>query len=241
MTNMASGNTIAGVAALIADPARANMLSALMAGIALTAGELAHVAGVTAQTASGHLARLVDAEVVAVEKQGRHRYYRLISPEIAQTMELLSIAATAGPRRYHRPGPKDEALRKARTCYDHIAGQLGLALADSMQARGDLLIVDSTATMTAQGLEFLRTFGAEPGEPSGNQRPLCRACLDWSERRHHLAGRVGTALLNRLLNLNWIERVPSSRTLIITQTGAHGLLTVFGVPILPSPQAAEEQ
>ncbi|MBU1305808.1 MAG: ArsR family transcriptional regulator [Alphaproteobacteria bacterium] len=229
MTNMVSGNTIAGVAALIADPARANILSALMAGIALTAGELAHAAGVTAQTASGHLTRLVDAEVVAVEKQGRHRYYRLISPEIAQTMELLSIAATAGPRRYHRPGPKDEALRKARTCYDHIAGRLGLALADSMQTCGNVEITDGTATMTPAGMKFLEAFGAELGEPGRNHRPLCRACLDWSERRHHLAGRVGTALLNRLLALKWIELVPGSRALHITPTGAAGLAAHFGV------------
>ena len=225
---------IAGVAALIADPARANMLSALMAGIALTAGELAQAAGITAQTASGHLARLVDAEVVAVQRQGRHRYYQLISPEIAQTMELLSIAATAGPRRHQRPGPKDEALGKARTCYDHIAGQLGLALADAMQARGDVEIMDGTATMTPQGLEFLSTFGAEPDGLSGHHRPLCRACLDWSERRRHLAGRVGTALLISLLARKWIEPVPGSRALNITPLGAAGLAAHFGVQMEPA-------
>jgi DNA-binding transcriptional ArsR family regulator len=228
MTNMVSGNSIAGVAALIADPARANMLSALMAGIGLTAGELARAAGVTAQTASGHLARLVDAQVVDVEKSGRHRYYRLVSPEIAQTVELLSVAATGGPRRYHRPGPKDEALRRARTCYDHIAGRLGIALADAMQARAHVEIADGAASVTAEGPVFLREFGAEI---SDSRRPLCRACLDWSERRPHLAGRVGTALLERLLTLGWIERVPGSRALTVTAMGEAGLEAVFGTKL----------
>lgn len=225
MSNTVSGNTIAGVASLIADPARANMLSALMAGIALTAGELAQAGGITPQTASGHLARLVDAEIVAVEKQGRHRYYRLVSSEIAQAMELLSVAATAGPPRYHRPGPKDDALRRARTCYDHIAGRLGLALADAMQAYGYVEIGEGSASVTSRGMAFLDDFGADIGR---NQRPLCRACLDWSERRYHLAGRVGAALLNRSLALGWVERVATSRSLLITSSGLSGYRERFG-------------
>lgn len=228
MTNMVSGNTIAGVAALIADPARANMLSALMAGIALTAGELAQAGGVTPQTASGHLARLVDAEIVTVEKQGRHRYYRLVSSEIAEAMELLSVAATAGPHRYHRPGPKDEALRQARTCYDHLAGRLGIALSDAMQAAGYVEIADGAASVTPEGMTFLKHFGADIGN---GHRPLCRACLDWSERRYHIAGRVGAALLTRSLALGWVERVPASRALVITKAGETGYRQVFGETI----------
>lgn len=225
MKNMVSGNSIAGVAALIADPARANMLSALMSGMALTAGELAQAGSVTPQTASSHLARLVDAEVVAVEKQGRHRYYRLVSTAIAEAMELLSVAATAGPYRYHRPGPKDEALRRARTCYDHIAGRLGLALADTMQACGYVEIADGAASVTPEGMVFLKDFGADIGD---GPRPLCRACLDWSERRYHIAGRVGTALLTRSLALGWVERVPASRALLITRVGQTGYRQAFG-------------
>lgn len=225
MKNMVSGNTIAGVASLIADPARANMLSALMAGIALTAGDLARAGGITPQTASGHLARLVDAEIVAVEKQGRHRYYRLVSPEIAQAMELLSVAATSGPHRYHRPGPKDAALRRARTCYDHIAGCLGVALADAMKARGYAELADGAASVTPEGMRFLDAFGADFG---GGRRPLCRACLDWSERRYHLAGRVGAALLSRSLDLGWVQRVPAGRTLLVTKAGQLGYREQFG-------------
>lgn len=229
MTNMVSGNTIAGVAALIADPARANMLSALMAGCALTAGELARAGGVTPQTASGHLARLVDAEIVAVEQAGRHRYYQLVSPEVAQIVELLSVAATAGPPRYHRPGPRDEALRQARTCYDHIAGRLGLALADAMQARSHVEIADGAARVTPEGLAFLAAFGADIDTSRGNgHRHLCRACLDWSERRHHLAGRVGAALLTRSLALGWVVRAPQSRALIVTPVGRDGYRRAFG-------------
>jgi len=225
MSNMVSGNTIAGVASLIADPARANMLSALMAGIALTAGELAQIGGVTPQTASGHLGRLVDAEIAAVEKQGRHRYYRLVSSEVAQAIELLSVAATAGPRRYRRPGPKDEALRHARTCYDHIAGRLGLALADAMQVRGYVQTANGAASVTPEGMAFLNDFGADIGS---DQRPMCRACLDWSERRYHLAGRVGAELLNRSLSLGWVERVPGGRTLLVTNIGQVGYRERFG-------------
>lgn len=222
---MVSGNTIAGVAALIADPARANMLSALMAGIALTAGELAQAGGVMPQTASGHLARLLDAEIIAVEKQGRHRYYRLVSQEIAQALELLSVAATAGPRRYHRPGLRDDALRRARTCYDHIAGRLGLALADAMQAHEYVEIADGAAIMTPTGMVFLNDLGADIGN---SYRPLCRACLDWSERRYHLAGRVGAALLNHSLAMGWIERASGSRALLITKAGLIGYRERFG-------------
>jgi DNA-binding transcriptional ArsR family regulator len=225
MRNTASGNAIAAVAALIADPVRANMLSALMSGMALTAGELAEAGGITPQTASTHLARLLDAEVVTVEKQGRHRYYRLVSPEIAQAIELLSLAATSGPRRYHRPGPKDEALRIARSCYDHIAGRLGLALADAMRARGHIEIADAAARVTGDGMAFLAHFGADI---EGRHRPLCRACLDWSERRYHIAGRVGAALLNRSLDLQWVERAPGSRALVITKAGRIGYHRAFG-------------
>lgn len=225
MTNMVSGNTIAGVASLIADPARANMLSALMGGFALTAGELAQVGGVTPQTASGHLMRLVDAEIVSVEKLGRHRYYRLVSSDIAQAIELLSAAATSGPSRYHRPGPKDEALRRARTCYDHIAGRLGVALADAMLAHGYVEIMDGVASVTPRGMAFLEDFGVDM---VGKKRPMCRACLDWSERRYHLAGSVGAALLNRSVSLGWVERVSASRSLSITSSGLVGFRERFG-------------
>ena len=229
MSNIASGNTIAAVAALIGDPARANMLSALMGGQALTAGELARHAGVTAQTTSGHLARMADAELVVPQKQGRHRYYRLASPEVARVIEALSVLAAEGPKRHHPVGPRDEALRRARTCYDHIAGRLGLALADSMQECGHIVLVDGAGIITPAGMRFLAETGIDLGS-SPSKRPLCRTCLDWSERRPHLAGRLGVALLARLLDLKWIARTPDSRALRIMKAGESGLAQTFGIP-----------
>lgn len=229
MSNMASGNTIAAVAALIGDPARANMLSALMGGQALTAGELARHAGVTAQTTSGHLARLADAELVVPEKQGRHRYYRLASAEVARVIEALSVVAAEGPKRHHPVGPRDEALRRARTCYDHIAGRLGLALAESLQRDGHVVLADGAGIVTPAGMQFLTGFGIELDAGPSSKRPLCRTCLDWSERRPHLAGRLGAALLARLLDLRWVARVPDSRALSITKAGESGLARSFGL------------
>lgn len=230
MPNVVSGNAIAGVAALIGDAARANILSSLMGGKALTAGELARHAGVTPQTTSGHLAKLADAELIAVERQGRHRYYRLASPEIAEAMQALMAVAASGPRRHHPTGPRDEALRMARTCYDHIAGRLGLALADSLRERGLVATDDGAGLVTDDGMRFFAEFGIDlsRGRPSG--RPLCRTCLDWSERRPHLAGRLGAALLDRLLELKWVANVPDSRALRVTGAGQRGLAMTFGLP-----------
>ena len=230
MSNIVSGNSIAGVAALMGDAARANILSALMGGIPLTAGELARHAGVTAQTTSGHLARLAEAELIAVERQGRHRYYRLASPEVAQAMQALMAVAASGPPRHHPIGPRDEALRMARTCYDHIAGRLALALADSLCERGYVAIVDGAGLVTDEGMRFFAEFGIDLGWGRRSGRPLCRTCLDWSERRPHLAGHLGAALLYRLLELKWVVRVPDSRALRVTGAGQRGLAYTFGLP-----------
>lgn len=227
MSNVASGNTIAGVAALIGDAARANILSALMGGHALTAGELARYAGVTAQTTSGHLTKLAEAELVAVEKQGRHRYYRLASPEIAQAIQALMVVAATGPKRHHPIGPRDEALRMARTCYDHMAGRLALALADNLCQLGYISLSDGAGIVTDDGLRFFADFGMDLAVNGRSRRLLCRTCLDWSERRPHLAGRLGAALLNRLLELNWVARLPGSRALKITTAGKRGLTSTF--------------
>lgn len=227
MSNVASGNTIAGVAALIGDAARANILSALMGGHALTAGELARHAGVTAQTTSGHLAKLAEAELITLEKQGRHRYYRLASPEIAQAMQSLMAVAASGPKRHHPIGPRDEALRAARTCYDHIAGRLALALTDFLCQQGYVSLVDGVGVVTDEGSQFFADFGIDLAADGRSKRPLCRTCLDWSERRPHLAGQLGAAILNRLLELKWVVRVPESRALKITNAGRRGLATTF--------------
>ncbi len=231
MTNMASGNTIAQVASLIGDAARANMLAALMGGQALTAGELARHAGVTAATASGHLAKLADAELLAVEKQGRHRYYRLATAEIAHAIHALMAVAAAGPKRHHPVGPRDEALRLARTCYDHMAGRLAIAVADALHAGDHVTLSDGAGLVTEEGWRFLQSFGIALEPDPGTRRPLCRTCLDWSERRPHLAGRLGAALLDRVLDLGWVARMPETRALRITRAGEAGFAAAFGLPL----------
>jgi DNA-binding transcriptional ArsR family regulator len=210
MSNVASGNAIASVAALVGDAARANILSALMGGRALTATELARHAGVTAQTTSGHLAKLADAELIALEKQGRHRYYRLASADVANAVHALMTVAAAGPRRHHPVGPRDEALRTARTCYDHMAGRLAVALTDSLCDSGYVVLSDGVGLVTDAGKKFFCDFGIG-FDSKHSRRPQCRTCLDWSERRPHLAGQLGATLLTRLLDLGWIAPLPESR------------------------------
>lgn len=232
MTGMVSGNTLAQTAALIGDPARANILSALMDGRALTAGELAWHAGVSAQTASGHLAKLAEARLVAVARQGRHRYHRLASLDVAHAVEALMALAAAGPRRHRPTGPRDEALRAARTCYDHLAGRLGAALAASLCERGYVVIPDAgegVAAVTEAGSRFFGAeFGIDLGATAG-RRPLCRTCLDWSERRPHLAGRLGAALCRRSFELGWIAPTRDSRAVAITSAGRLGFAQTFGI------------
>lgn len=227
MTNLVSGITLAEVASVIGDVARANILSALMDGRALTAGELAWHAGVGAPTTSGHLAKLTEANLVSVEKQGRHRYYRLASAQVAEGLEALMNLSLLGPRRHRPTGPKDQAMRTARTCYDHLAGRLGIAVADAMSERGFIILGEGAGTVTEAGRGFLQAFGVDPGAGPKN-RPVCKTCLDWSERRPHLAGKVGVGLCNRAFELGWIERTRDSRALKITAAGQMGFAEAFG-------------
>ncbi len=223
---MKDGPDIARVAALIGDPARANMLTALMGGRALTASELAQEAGVTAQTASSHLARLAEGGLIRQRKQGRHRYHQLASAEVAALLEsLMGLAAGAGHLR-RRPGPRDPAMRRARVCYDHLAGEMGTTMFESMLARGYLCRVDDAITLTDAGRGFARGFlQAEPGERS--RAPLCRECLDWSERRSHLAGHLGRAMLARLTGLGWARRDPDSRVIRFSPEGERQFRAMF--------------
>lgn len=212
---MREGPDIARVAALVADPARSAMLIALMDGRALTATELAGLGGITKQTASSHLAKLVDGEVLVVEAQGRHRYFRLAGPHVASLLEALMVfSSDAAPPL--RTGPRDPALRKARICYDHLAGEMGVRLFEQMLA--DEWLADDL-TVTSHGREKLAQIGLdiEPLPPSN--RPLCRACLDWSQRRQHLAGRLGKAILDHLITRSWARRLPASRIISFTPDG----------------------
>ncbi len=231
---MVSPNRLAEIAAVIGDPARASMLTALMNGRALTAGELAVVAGITPQTASTHLNRMVGAGLIALERQGRHRYHRLSSPAIAQMLEGLMLHAigSAAPDRTVRTGPRDGALRHARTCYDHIAGRLGVAIADAAVTSRLIAIDDDAALVTPKGARFFAAAGIlsavnNTGAPS--RRPLCRACLDWSERRPHLAGRLGAAICTHAIDNAWVRPIKGSRALAVTPKGHKAFREILGV------------
>ncbi|QCK84814.1 winged helix-turn-helix transcriptional regulator [Phreatobacter aquaticus] len=222
---MKEGPSIAAIAALIGDPARANMLDALMSGRALTAGELAAEAGISPQTASGHLAKLREAGLVLVTSQGRHRYFRLSGPDIAQVLEgLMGIAARTGRTRT-RTGPRDPAMRTARLCYDHLAGEWGVRLFDAFVAHGQLASDGEAASLTDQGRRFFAAEGIDMAELDRSRRPLCRACLDWSERRPHLAGALGKAVLDLALRRGYLRRVGENRTLAVTPPGQRALMT----------------
>ena len=224
------GPDIATVAALLGDPARANMLTALVAGQALTAGELAREAGVTAQTASSHLARLTDGGLIVPKAQGRHRYYALSGDDVAAVLEgLMGLADRAGHRRT-RTGPKEPALRNARVCYDHLAGDLGVALLDALVSEGRIAeAADGQLTLTPEGERFVAGLGIDPAAIAGSRRPLCKACLDWSVRRSHLAGALGAALLDRLYALGWAKRISGTRVVSFSPEGLAMFRRTFGV------------
>jgi DNA-binding transcriptional ArsR family regulator len=219
---------IAEVAALIGDPARTNMLAALMDGRALTASELAYVARVSPQTASGHLGKLAVAELLAMEKQGRHRYYRLASPLVGQMLEGIMAVAGAQTRPL-RPNRIEDEMRLARTCYDHIAGRLGVALADRLTGEGHVAFLPDGGEVTPSGLNFLSGFGVSLADLRPTKRVFCRPCLDWSERRPHIAGKVGARLCERLLTLGWVRRRVNTRSLEITPPGREGFAARFGI------------
>jgi DNA-binding transcriptional ArsR family regulator len=229
-----SAVSIAEVGALVGDPARASMLSALLGGQALTAGELAWHAGVTAPTASGHLAKLSDAGLLRLERQGRHRYYRLASPLVAQMLEgLAAVASTHSPPRHRPPSRIDDALRTARTCYDHLAGRLGVTLADALSEKNLIALTEDGGVVTRRGEKFFAELGVDVKQASRMRRCFCRPCLDWSERRPHLAGAVGAALARRCFELGWIVRMKDTRAVAITRRGADGFHRLFGVQLDP--------
>jgi DNA-binding transcriptional ArsR family regulator len=233
---MTNGPYFAEIAALVGDPARANMLSALMDGRALSAGDLAYAAHVKPQTASAHLAKLVEARLLANQKQGRNRYFRLASPAVARMLEeIMAVAVARSPRyrspRYRPAWIRDEALRSARTCYDHLAGRLGVALADSLANRGHVVLDDDGGEVTKAGARFLDELGLDLAGAAGRRRRFCRPCIDWSERRPHLGGAVGAALAQRCFALGWIGRVKDSRAVAITPAGHDGFRAAFGTDI----------
>lgn len=227
---MLNTSAFAETASLVGDLARASMLAALMDGRALTATELARTAGITPQTASGHLALMTDAGLLAVERQGRHRYHRLASPSVARMLEgIMSVAAAPdGAGRKNRKsavvtGPRDQALRHARTCYDHLAGEIAVAMTDRMLAAGHIEFTADGGAVTRDGARFLQDLGVElhtwNDSRQGTSRLFCRPCLDWSERRHHLAGTLGAALCQCCLSKGWVRRLSNTRALTVTPAG----------------------
>jgi DNA-binding transcriptional ArsR family regulator len=222
---------LAAVAALIADPSRAAMLDALSGGGALSAGDLARRAGVAASTATEHLDRLERGGLVTSARAGRTRQVRLAAPEVARVLEAIAAIAPAKPVRGLRDWYHGEALRTARSCYDHLAGVAGVALADALVDRGVLEPDDGGFSITRPGEHELERFGLDVGAIRGARRATARACLDWSERRPHVAGALGAALLDELLRRRWLRRRPDDRALAITPAGRAGFGSSFGISI----------
>ncbi|WP_018887768.1 ArsR/SmtB family transcription factor [Paenibacillus massiliensis] len=224
---------IAVVASLIADPSRAIFLESLLDGRALPAGELAYMASVSPQTASSHLAKLVEGGLLTVEPQGRHRYYRIAGPEVARLVETMAHLAPPVQIRSLRQSEQLKRLSGARTCYRHLAGQLGIAICEALLAKGVLkepaAVEERNYEITAEGYTWLKSFGIEWTGSSSSRRAIARQCLDWSERRYHVAGVLGEKLLNRLLDLGWIRTRPDSRAVDITLEGRAGLQESFGI------------
>ncbi|WP_321830013.1 winged helix-turn-helix domain-containing protein [Thalassovita sp.] len=233
---MRDGPDIARVAALIGDPARANMLSALMSGKALTATELAQEAGVQAQTASSHLSRLVEGGLVAPRKSGRHKYFSLAGEEVAEVLEaLMGLAAGKGHLRT-RTGPKDQAMRQARVCYNHLAGEMGVQMFRSLQARG--VLVGPDLQVSPRGRQFLNALGLDLAALPKSRAPMCKECLDWSARQSHLAGRLGRALLSHFIDEGWARRQADSRVVQFTPQGQRQFEKHFGKAVRPQEDFA---
>jgi DNA-binding transcriptional ArsR family regulator len=218
------------VAALVGDTARAAMLAALMGGQALTSSELAHLARVSRPTASGHLTKLAKARLLAVTVKRRNHYYRIASPLVAKMLESIKgVAAIEVPARHQPRSAQDDALRLARTCYDHLAGRLGVAIADALVAKRYVALSDDGGQLTATGRRFLAKFGARLEPLPTTRRIFCRPCLDWSERRYHIAGLVGAEICRCCQDKGWVTRKRDSRAITITPAGRRGLRDAIGV------------
>ncbi|MFY4777342.1 ArsR/SmtB family transcription factor [Metabacillus sp. RGM 3146] len=217
------------IAALVSEESRSRMLTAMLDGRFHTAGELAMAAGIKPQTASFHLAKMAEAHTVIVEKQGRHRYYGLRNQEVAEIMELLLTAAPPAKIQSFKQVTEDKAMRYARTCYDHLAGNLGVAVTEFLLNGGYVKEKGKEFSVTEKGEAFFEAFEIDLVSAKKKRRSFCTRCLDWSERRHHLAGALGNALLERFFELHWLERMPNTRSVKVTPLGKKGLREVFSI------------
>jgi DNA-binding transcriptional ArsR family regulator len=225
---MSDGPNITRIAAAIGDPVRAEMLTVLLAGRALTATELSTHAGITKQTGSTHLRRLLDARLITMHAQGRHRYFAIANESVAQLLErMIGVAADAAHVRVHT-GPREPALRKARVCYDHLAGEIAVSMYDALLARGVLEFRGESLTVANSGNAWLNKFGIDTEQFRLQRRPVCRVCMDWSERRNHLAGALGAALLQRVIDRGWAKCERGSRLVTFRGSGERALKQAFG-------------
>jgi DNA-binding transcriptional ArsR family regulator len=224
---MTDGPNIARVAALLGDPTRSDVLTALMTGRALTATELSNLANVSKQTMSGHLAKLLNAGLVIFDQQGRHRYFRLAGEDIAQLIEsLMGVAYRTGSVRLV-PGPRDPAMRKARVCYDHLAGECGVMLHDALWRMKAFAPAPDGLALNRRGISWFQRLGIDTREIATRRRVFCRPCMDWSERRQHLAGALGAAILARIFELRWARRLGSTRVVTFSASGEKAFLTLL--------------
>jgi DNA-binding transcriptional ArsR family regulator len=226
---MNSETDLAWIAAVVGEPARARMLLVLMDRRARTAKELAFLARIAAPTASAHLSKLLECKLVTVEPQGRHRYYRLTSPLVGAMIEAMAGVAGEAALPARRRAQADETLATARTCYDHLAGRLAVAVADVLQDRGDIVFADGVGEVTPGGRRFFADLGIDLEGFGASRRIFCKPCLDWTERRHHLAGAVGAALCEHCVTRGWLQRTRDSRALTITPEGRTAFADVFGI------------
>lgn len=226
---MPGDTNIASVAALLADPTRVSILMALSDGRAFTANELSHLARVAPSTASGHLARLVDAELIKVEKQGRHRFFRMTNPALTEVLEELATFAPAHNIRSLREAEAGKAVRRARTCYNHVAGKFGVELTQALVRQSLLVELEDGYMLSQEGERWFHDFGITDIHTKKGQPIFAPRHIDWSERHYHFAGAPGAAFTRRLFELGWIKRIPASRALCITETGQQALLQHFNL------------
>jgi DNA-binding transcriptional ArsR family regulator len=224
---MKDGPNIARIASLLGDTARADVLTALLTDRALTATELAFVAGVTKQTMSAHLSKLLEAALVEVHQQGRHRYFRLANEDVAGLLEsLMGVAFRTGAVRL-LSSPREPALREARVCYDHLAGEFGVTAYESLLRHGAFEMSREKLQLSKSGIDWFRRFGIDADRVAKQRRTFCRPCMDWSERRHHLAGSLGAALLSRFQELTWAKREKNSRVIRFGPRGRRAFRELF--------------
>ncbi|CAM3819222.1 winged helix-turn-helix domain-containing protein [Aeromicrobium ponti] len=228
---MRSGPDASTIASLISDPSRAAILTVLMDGRSHPAGDLAYAANIKPQTASFHLAKMLEVNVVSLEKQGRHRYYRIENIEIAKALETLLAISPQPKVKSFKQVTENENLRFARTCYDHLAGKLGVKLMDALVDKGYIIEESNEILITKEGEIFLELFDIPLDIVRKKRRSFVHKCLDWSERRHHLAGALGHELFERFFELQWIERMEKTRAIRITSAGRKGLNELLSITL----------